>query len=351
MKQYILICSRCKQEITNDAWWLSPCCGATTNVRYGQTASTPQFPLNNTVLQQSPRVGNTPLVKLPRLSARFGCTIWAKCEQQNPTGSFKDRGSIIELAKAQEYGNIGIVCASTGNMAVSLSATAAKFGLRCVDVIPQRTANGKLDLMQRCGGELITIHGSYDDCVGIAQTVARKQNLFLCGDYTLRREGQKTIGWELAMSGVPFDAVVIPVGNGNLGTAIYQGLQEARPSGAPPQCIGVQPMLCNPITVAWRKKRAIVTQNPAIRTKAAAFDVGNPLDGNNILHRIKETNGIMIDASDDEMQKGQSLLAREEGILGELAVGASIATLEKIKMKLANKTVAIIISGSGLSGE
>jgi len=346
--QYTVVCSICGTKLPKDAWWRSEC-GNSTRVVYKNKSKHIQFPLDNPV-DWDGSIGNTPLLYLSNISKLYGCKVYAKCENQNLTGSFKDRGSVIEIQKAKELNKKGIVCASTGNMAVSLSAAAAKAKLRCIDVIPKRTSNVKIELMKRCGGQTILVDGSYDDCVGQALKFSQKNNYFLCGDYTLRREGQKTIGWELARSGISFDALVIPVGNGNLGTAIYQGWQEARPDAKLPAFIGVQPSLCNPLTKAWKSKKDITSQSPAVRTQAAAFDVGNPLDGPAILSIVQKTSGMIIDATDTEMLSGRQLLAQKEGILGEITVGSTIAAIKKLKTKLQNKTILIIISGSGLSG-
>jgi threonine synthase len=114
---------------------------------------------------------------------------------------------------------------------------------------------------------------------------AEKDNLFLCGDYLLRREGQKTLGWELANKN--FDSFVVPVGNGNVGIAIAQGIAEIKSNQLPLKFIGIQAQTVNPIEKAWRIQQPILALKET-KTIASAFNVGNPLDGNLTLEWVKK---------------------------------------------------------------
>ena len=138
-------------------------------------------PINNIVAG----VGNTPLVRLYNLekALKWEGQIWAKNEFLNPTGSFKDRGSITEIKAAITQGKKGVVCASTGNMAASLSSYAAKNKMLCVVVVPKNTPEGKLKQARICGAKIISIDGTYDDCVDKAKEYALENNFLLCGDY------------------------------------------------------------------------------------------------------------------------------------------------------------------------
>ena len=144
--------------------------------------------------------GNTPLFRLFNLEKLLNWQeeIWAKAEYQNPTGSFKDRGSIFEIKQALNQKKLGVICASTGNMAASLAAYTAKTNLKCLVAVPKNTPSGKLKQASVCGAKLIEINGSYDMCVKSAKEIAEKENLLLCGDYKLRRIGQRSLGRELA---------------------------------------------------------------------------------------------------------------------------------------------------------
>ena len=304
-----IFCSKCKKEYF-DQWWLCPSCGA------GLDAE--NFLVKNRLVK-SMGEGNTPLICLEKLSSRLDCDLWAKCEYQNPTGSFKDRGSMVEIEKALELGKNGIVCASTGNMAASLSAYAARNNLKCKVVIPEKTSESKLKQAIACGAILVKVDGTYDECVGLAKSIANKENFFLCGDYLLRRQGQQSIGLELADKN--FESFVVPIGNGNVGVAIAKGLKGVK-------FIGVK-----------AKNR---------ETKALAIKVRNPLDKYLISEWVKKTNGLLVTVTDKEIFEAQKILAKEEGLYVESAAAATLAGLLKMKENIKGQKIVLILTGSGL---
>ena len=289
--------------------------------------------------------GNTPLIRLFNLERLFDWQgqIWAKAEYQNPTGSFKDRGSIVEVKEALKQKKSGVICASTGNMAASISAYATKAKLNCIVVVPENTPENKLRQALVCGAKLIKVNGNYDVCVKKAREIAEKENLLLCGDYALRRFGQRTIGKELAQSKINFDVFIVPVGNGTLGCAISEGFTDKEKF---PMFIGVQGQGSDPIYNAWKNKSKIIPiDNP--KTIASAMKVGNPLDGNLTLKWIKKTNGVMLSVSNKEIVNAQKLLAKQEGINIETSAASTLAAFwqNKINTKL---KIVLILTGSGL---
>lgn len=288
--------------------------------------------------------GNTPLIRLRRLEQfmKWQGELWAKAEYMNPTGSFKDRGSVAEIKEARRLGKTGIVCASTGNMAASLSAYAARVALPCLVVVPDKTPISKLKQAIVCGGTVIKVKGVYDACVDKASDIARTKNYYLCGDYEVRRIGQQTIGIELAESGIPFDAFVCPVGNGTVGCAIAQGFITCNQHT---KFIGVQGNGADPIYKAWKTNSSIIRIIDPLTT-ASAMNVGNPLDGELTLQLIQKTNGMMLSVSDKEIIQAQCLLARTEGIFVEKTAAATIAGLIKVENK--NQNVVLILTGNGL---
>ena len=290
--------------------------------------------------------GNTPLIRLFNLERLFDWQgqIWAKAEYQNPTGSFKDRGSIVEVKEALKQKKSGVICASTGNMAASISAYAAKAKLNCIVVVPENTPENKLRQALVCGAKLIKVNGNYDVCVKKAREIAEKENLLLCGDYALRRFGQRTIGKELAQSKINFDVFIVPVGNGTLGCAIIEGFVE---KGKYPMFIGVQGQGSDPIYQAWKNKTELVQINNP-RTIASAMKVGNPLDGRLTLNWIKKTNGQMISVSDEEITNAQKLLAKQEGIYIEKSAAATVVALNVISKRPNNTKIVLILTGNGL---
>ncbi|HYD34610.1 MAG TPA: threonine synthase [Vitreimonas sp.] len=342
MKRYQVCCAECS-GIYEDQWWLCPNCNGSLIIRYNSVEVKPQLPASLSLVDKLGE-GQTPLIFLDSLSRQLGAHIWAKCEFQNPTGSFKDRGSVVEIAKALELNKAGVVCASTGNMAASLAAYAARNQLKCVVVVPATTPESKLQQAVAYGAYLETVDGTYDDCVAHAQGLAIKGNYFLCGDYVLRREGQKSLGWEL--TGKAFSDIVVPVGNGTVGIAVMQGLSEAEPSTMA-RFVGVQAITANPIAQAWQTKTTIKPQHSTL-TIASAFNVGNPLDGNLTLQWLAKTAGTMTTVSDQEIIAAQQLLAQTEGLYVESAAASTVAALFKMRSQLSNKKIALILTGSGL---
>lgn len=299
---------------------------------------------NNTI---SLGEGNTPLIRLYNLEKLLDWQneLWVKAEYQNPTGSFKDRGSIAEIKEALSKNKKGVVCASTGNMAASLTVYSSRARLKCFVIVPSLTPENKLKQALICGAEIIKVKGNYDSCVEKAKNLALKNNLLLCGDYQSRRLGQKTVGVELAKSGILFDAFVVPVGNGTLGCAIAEGFAAFRQL---PKFIGAQGKGADPIYQAWQKKLTVVQPILQPKTIASAMKVGNPIDGSLTLQWVKKTKGLMLSITDQEIIKSKKLLALQEGIFVETSAAATLAGLIKIKNELTKLKVVLILTGSGL---
>lgn len=291
--------------------------------------------------------GNTPLIRLSMLekALQWRGELWAKCEYQNPTGSFKDRGSVTEIGEAIKQKKNGVVCASTGNMAASLSAYATRVGLPCIVVIPQGTPIAKLQQALMYGATLIEIDGNYDCCVLEAKRIAQTKNYLLCGDYETRRKGQASIGEELAKSKFKFDAFICPVGNGTVGCAISEGFEKYQQY---PQFIGVSGAGADPLVQAFNKNQTTFNQIKNPKTIASAINVGNPLDGKLTLSWISKTNGQLYSVTDDEILKSQKLLAITEGIFVEPSAAATIAVLSQLPFRSQN--LVMILTGHGLKG-
>lgn len=291
--------------------------------------------------------GNTPLIRLYNLEQKIQWQgeLWAKCEYQNPTGSFKDRGSYAEILEALKQNKKGVICASTGNMAASLSAFAARVNLPCIVVVPANTPKSKLQQALVAGAQLIEVNGNYDTCVGKAEKIAKEKNYLLCGDYAIRRIGQQSIGAELAKSGISFDAFICPVGNGTVGTAVAEGFAKYK---LYPEFIGVQGKGADPLTIAFNKTLSPIIKIAEPKTIASAMNVGNPLDGEITLAWTRRTNGTMLSVTDREILDAQKLLAQKEGIYVEPAAAATIAALNKLSDRTMN--LVVILTGHGLKG-
>lgn len=270
--------------------------------------------------------GKTPFFRLRRLERKLKLAqeLWAKAEYANPTGSFKDRGTLAEINLALNQNKRGVVCASTGNMAASLAAYSSRANLTCVVFIPANTPAEKVNPARLFGAKIIRIDGSYDNCVSKASEYAGINRFLLCGDYETRRFGQSGIGTELACSGIPFDSFIVPVGNGTVGCAVSQGLAVY---GLFPKFIGVQGKGSDPIYRSWKANKPIIPIAAPV-TVASAIRVGAPLDAQITLDWIRKTGGGIVSVTDYEIRNYQRLLARMEGIFVETAAAATIAGLK-----------------------
>ena len=292
--------------------------------------------------------GNTPLLRLKNLEKYFKYSgeLWAKAEYLNPTGSFKDRGSIAEIKAVLQAKKKGVVCASTGNMAASLAAYSARVGLKCVVVVPKNTPRGKLFQAEKCGAKIVEVNGNYDICVDKAKKLSKKYNFLLCGDYKTRRVGQRSLGVEIAKCGIKFDAFIVPVGNGTLGSAIFEGLRE---NNVKISMIGVQGNGADPLVRTWNSKSNEIIPLLKPTTNASAMNVGNPLDGKLTLSFVSESGGFLLAVSDKEMGKYQKLLAKKEGIFIELSGASTVAALRaSIKILPKKSKIVLIFTGNGL---
>src|SRR5690606_20123509 len=184
------------------------------------TDETPALTLNE---------GNTPLVHLSNLSKQLGIELHAKIEGANPTGSFKDRGMVMAVAKALEEGSKSIICASTGNTSAAAAAYAAKAGIRAIIVIPKgKVALGKLAQAMMYGAEIVEIEGNFDDALNMVRTISETSPVTPVNSVNpYRLEGQKTAAFEVCdqLGGAP-DILAIPVGNAGNISAYWKGFKE-----------------------------------------------------------------------------------------------------------------------------
>jgi threonine synthase len=156
------------------------------------------YPLRNLDLVVSMNEGGTPLYRCTRLSERLGFRdLYIKNEGANPTGVFKDRGSLVELTKAKELGAKAVCVASTGNMAASVAAYASVAGLLCYVLVPEGTAIGKLAQALSYGARLLQVRGTYNDAARLTEEMSVRHGFYLAGDYAFRVEGQKSQAYEI----------------------------------------------------------------------------------------------------------------------------------------------------------
>ncbi len=313
--------------------------------KYGEflplTAATPLFSLGE---------GDTPLVQSRRLGPDLGCAeLYFKLEGCNPTGSFKDRGMVVTMAKALENGATGVMCASTGNTSASAAAYSAYCGLAAFVIIPKgEVALGKLAQAMAYGAKIIMVDGNFDAALALAREFTDRHPITLVNSVNPHRlEGQKTAAFEVAdVLGDAPDYLFIPVGNAGNITAYWKGFVEYHDLGrirTLPRMMGFQAAGAAPIVAG----HAIA--NP--QTIASAIRIGNPASWQPALKAREQSGGVISAVSDDEILEAYRLLSSREGLFGEPASAASLAGLIKSVrqgLDLSDRRVVCIITGSGL---
>lgn len=271
-----------------------------------------------------------------------------KTEGANPTGSFKDRGMVMAVAKAKESGSNTVICASTGNTSASAAAYAARAGLKCIVVIPEgKIAFGKLAQAVMYGAEIISIEGNFDQALKMVRNISETEPVTLVNSVNpFRLEGQKTAAFEVCdqLGGAP-DVLALPVGNAGNISAYWKGFKEyheAKQTGLPEmrgfEAAGAAAIVHNR-----------VFENP--ETIATAIRIGNPASWDLAVNAAKESNGKIDEVTDEEILNAYKLIASTEGVFAEPGSCASIAGVFKQvqsgEIKKGSKVVAIL-TGNGL---
>jgi threonine synthase len=293
--------------------------------------------------------GDTPLVRSRILEEQLGCgELYFKFEGCNPTGSFKDRGMVMAVARAVESGSRSIICASTGNTSASAAAYGARFGLRTIVIVPRgKIATGKLAQALIYDAQVIGVRGNFDQALDIVRTLTRKYPVTLVNSLNPDRiEGQKTAAFEIMddLGDAP-DYLFIPVGNAGNITAYWKGFKEYRDlgkAGHTPRMMGFQAAGAAPIVLDR------VVERP--RTVATAIRIGNPASWHKATAARDESGGVIDLVSDDEIISAYKLMATSEGIFGEPASAASLAGLVKVAREkdFSGKRVVCVVTGTGL---
>lgn len=294
--------------------------------------------------------GDTPLVNSAILGKEIGCSdLYFKLEGCNPTGSFKDRGMVVAVAKAVEESSSSIICASTGNTSASAAAYGARFGLKVIVVVPKgKVALGKFAQAIAYGAKIVSVKGNFDQALEIVRNLADKHPVTLVNSINpYRIEGQKTAAFEIIdILGDAPDYFFIPVGNAGNITAYWKGFVEYRRIGKAsqtPKMMGFEAEGAAPIV------HGRVIERP--KTLATAIRIGNPASWQGAVAAREESGGVIDCVSDKEILDAYRFLATKEGIFGELASAASIAGLIKMAkqgLKFRGKRVVCVITGSGL---
>jgi threonine synthase len=305
--------------------------------------------------------GFTPLVRADRLAAELGLgELWVKNDTANPTGSFKDRVVSVALTKARQLGFKVAACASTGNLANSVAAHAARAGMVSVVFIPEDLETAKIVTTAVYGGHVIAVRGTYDDVNRLCAELASEYPTWAFVNVNIRTyyaEGSKTLAFEVAeqLGWEAPDHVVVPIASGSQLTKIRKGFAELYEVGLLDErpavrVSGAQAAGCSPVATAFAEgSDAIRPVKP--NTIAKSLAIGNPADGWYALQAIRESGGSCAAVTDEEIIDGIQLLARTEGIFAETAGGVTIATLAKLTAEgviRRDERVVAYVTGHGL---
>ncbi len=282
--------------------------------------------------------GGTPLYRIGRLAKAMGAReMFVKHEGLNPTGSFKDRGMTVGVTRAIELGMKTVACASTGNTSASLSIYAAKAGIPSVVLLPGgKVALGKVAQALIHGAKVLNIRGNFDQALQLVREVCDEYGFYLLNSINpFRLEGQKTIAFEIADElgwEVP-DRIILPVGNAGNISAIYKGFRELRECGITdtvPKMTGIQAEGSRPVVDAIDRGLDRIEPEPNPETIATAIRIGDPVNAAKALRAVRESGGLAISVTDDEIIQAQRDLASLEGIGVEPASAASVAGMRKL---------------------
>ncbi|MDZ4484399.1 threonine synthase [Bacillus cereus] len=306
------------------------------------------LPVNENTPDVSLMEGNTPLIPLLNISKQLGIQLYGKYEGANPTGSFKDRGMVMAVAKAKEEGSEAIICASTGNTSASAAAYAARLGMKCIIVIPEgKIAHGKLAQAVAYGAEIISIEGNFDDALRAVRNIAAEEPITLVNSVNpYRIEGQKTAAFEICdqLQNAP-DVLTIPVGNAGNITAYWKGFceYEKEKGYKKPRIHGFEAEGAAAIV------KGHVIEEP--ETIATAIRIGNPASWSYAVEAAEQSCGEIDMVSDEEILHAYRLLAKTEGVFAEPGSNASLAgVIKHVKSGKIKKgeTVVAVLTGNGL---
>ncbi|WZL72528.1 threonine synthase [Clostridiaceae bacterium 35-E11] len=301
--------------------------------------------------------GFTPLVRSKKIAAALGINhLYFKNETQNPTWSFKDRGTLsgIQHAMALGYKKIGTV--STGNMAVSVAAYGSRAGLETFVFVNKSIAPEKLNPIAIYHPHLIKVEGDYGALYFESLSIGKENDIyFINSDVPFRVEGYKTLAYEICEQmdfDIP-DYVIVPTSAGGNIRGIEKGFQEFKNCGyidKVPKMICAQASGCSPIYQAYLNDEEIISRFEHPNTIAHAIENPFPPSGNQVLRKLREKDGIFVAVSDEEIVKAQAMLAAE-GIFAQPASVVPLAAVKKLKethLLQGDEKIACVITGSGL---
>ncbi|MDR2798655.1 MAG: threonine synthase [Treponema sp.] len=303
------------------------------------------------------RVGWSPLYRAEKLGEFLGLTrLYIKDDGLNPTASLKDRASAVAVVRAVHAGMTTVACSSTGNAASSLAGNAAAMGLKSVIFVPERAPQGKVTQLLIFGAQVISVQGTYEDTFRLSAAAIEQWGWYnrnaAINPYL--SEGKKTVSLEIAeqLGFKAPDYVAVSVGDGCTIAGVWKGFKDLHALGfieTLPKLISVQAAGCCPVNRAFATGTPIAWMEE--NTLADSIAVGVPRNGEKALRAIRESQGLVVNVSDEEILAAMRLLGTTSGIFGEPAGVTGTAGLKKLTEQGLIPPDAVVVSlvtGNGL---
>ncbi len=301
--------------------------------------------------------GGTPIHEARRLGESLGLSsLMLKDETRNPTNSFKDRSASLIISDAYSKGFDAVVCATNGNHGASLAAYSAKVDINCHLIVPRAGDIGKLAQMIAYDAQVDEAGESIEEAIARAVNLSEELGWYQATTELnpLSVEALKTIPYEFAEQRAEPDWVVVAMGSGVTIHSVWKGFRELEEMGLveeKPRLIGVQAAGCSPISEAFREGKTAPIEVTRGETEAIAIRVAEPTYGEAALRALRESKGLAVSLTDEEMVASEKEIARSEGIFAEAASAATVACLrglvESGNVDRSDRVVSLITS-SGL---
>lgn len=316
------------------------------------------MPILNDINIPTLSVGWTPLYENKKLASKYGVgKIYIKDDGRNPTASLKDRASAVGVAKAVEFGQNVIACASTGNAASSLAGFAAVSGLESYIFVPEKAPAAKVTQLLVYGANVVLVKGDYAQAFDLATSAINKFGWYNrnCAINPYLVEGKKTCAMEIAEQlnwDVP-DRVFISVGDGCCIGGLYKGFRDLLDLGLTdriPKIMGIQAEGASPIYKAMSERSSEIMFGGA-DTIADSISVGAPRNWAKALRAMRKSNGTAVTVTDEEILSAIPELARKSGVFGEPAGVTGFAGFRKMALSGeigSDETIAVVVTGNGL---
>nr|WP_042663128.1 threonine synthase [Haloferax sp. ATB1] len=303
--------------------------------------------------------GGTPLVRSPGLDDAAGARVFVKDEGENPTGAYKDRGSAVAVPHTVATGDDVVGTVSYGNMAISTAAHAASLDRECVVFVPERTSSVRLELIAQYEPTIVQVAGDYGKLYGDALDLSERLPIdVLVSDAPTRVSGYKTALFEIYESLAPAapDVIALPASSGGFASGIWLGIRDLERAGLiaePPRLCLVQTATADPLTRAFEAGETEPTPlSPDETGDTIAHSIGNPdpPSGARALAAVRDTDGVVVSVTDDEIRTAQRRFAVDGGFCVEPASATTLAGVSRLAERgdiAADESVVLVPTGTG----